>query len=322
MASLISLEDHFISDAMKARSQNLDEFAFHLWPKNLNEKLSSLGDLRISDMDKGEITVQVVSSVPAAEPLDICRETNEQLAAAVEQSRGRLRGFASVPMDNPREAAGELERCIRELGFLGALIPNNAHGKYYDTEEYKEFWGRAEALGVPVYLHPTPPPEATKAIYRGNYPDEVATILSVGGWGWHADTAIHVVKLYASGLFDSFPKLKVVIGHAGEMLPYMITRINARLTRGWGSRKRDLKTVWAENFWITLSGFWDLGPFSCMLRTVAIDRILFSVDYPFEKNESGRDFMTEVRESGLVTEEQWRMIASGNAERLLGLSRS
>ncbi|KEF58348.1 uncharacterized protein A1O9_06274 [Exophiala aquamarina CBS 119918] len=320
MASLISLEDHFISDAMKARSQNLDEFAFHLWPENLNEKLSSLRDLRISDMDKGEIIVQVVSSVPSSEPLDICKETNDQLAEAVEQSYGRLRGFASVPMDSPKEAAGELERCIRELGFLGALIPNNAHGKYYDTGEYEEFWGRAEALGVPVYLHPTPPPEATKATYRGNYLDEVATILSVGGWGWHADTAIHIVKLYASGLFDSFPKLKVIIGHAGEMLPYMITRINSRLTKGWGSRKRDLKTVWAENLWITVSGFWDLGPFSCMLRTVAIDRILFSVDYPFERNESGRDFMATVRESGLVTEEQWRMIASGNAERLLGIS--
>ena len=322
MASLISLEDHFISDAMKARSQNLDEFAFHLWPKELNEKLSSLGDLRISDMDKGEISVQVVSSVPAAEPLDVCRETNEQLAEAVKQSRGRLRGFGSIPMDSPREAVEELGRCIRELGFLGALIPNNAHGKYYDTEEYRGFWAGAEALDVPVYLHPTPPPEATKAVYRGNYADEIATILSVGGWGWHADTAIHVVKLYASGLFDSFPKLKVIIGHAGEMLPYMITRIDARLTRGWGSWERDLKTVWAENIWITLSGFWDLGPFSCILRTVAMDRILFSVDYPFEKNESGRDFMTMVRESGLVTEEQWRMIASGNAERLLGVYRT
>lgn len=322
MASLISLEDHFISDAMKTRSQNLDEFAFHLWPKELNEKLSSLGELRIDDMDKGEILVQVVSSVPAAEPLDICRETNEQLAEAVKQSCGRLRGFATIPMDSPREAAEELGRCIREFGFLGALIPNNAHGKYYDTEEYEEFWAKAQALDVPVYIHPTPPPEATKATYRGRYPDEVATILSVGGWGWHADTAIHVVKLYASGLFDTFPKLKVIIGHAGEMLPYMITRINARLTRGWRSRERDLRTVWAENIWITLSGFWDLGPFACILRTVAIDRILFSVDYPFEQNESGRDFMTTVRDSGLVTEEQWRMIASGNAERLLGISRT
>ena len=113
MAPLISLEDHFTSDAMKARSQNLDEFAFNLWPKDLNDKLSSLGDLRISDMDKGEIFIQVVSSVPAAEPLDICKETNEQLAEAVKQSRGRLRGFATVPMDSPREAAEELERCIR-----------------------------------------------------------------------------------------------------------------------------------------------------------------------------------------------------------------
>ena len=272
-------------------------------------------------MDKGEIALQVVSSVPTPEMLEICKETNSQLAEAIKKSNGRLAGFATVPIGDPKAAADELERCVRDLGFVGALIPNHSHGHYFDTDDYRHFWQRAEALDVPVYLHPSPPSETTKLLYKGNYPDEVATILSVGGWGWHADVAVHFIKLYASGLFDACPRLKIVLGHAGEMLPYMITRVGARLTRGWGSRERDLTTVWAENVWITLSGFWDLAPFSCLIRSVAMDRILFSVDYPFEKNESGRDFMTKVKESGLVSQEQWEMIAYRNAETLLGVRR-
>ena len=321
MATFISLEDHFVSKAMLAGSQNLDDFAFHLWPTETQDKLRSLEKLRLEDMDSGEIALQVVSGIPCSEPFETCKQTNDQLAEAIKTSGGRLAGFATVPVGEPEHAANELERCARELGFVGVLIPNHAHGRYFDTDEYRQFWSRAEQLDLPVYLHPCPPTDAVKSLYQGNYPAEVATILSVGGWGWHADVAVHFIKLYASGLFDAHPKLKIVLGHAGEMLPYMIARIDARLTKGWGARQRDLKTVWAENVWVTISGFWDFAPFVCLLRSVAMDRILFSVDYPFEKNEAGRDFMTKVRDSGLVSEKEWQMIAFRNAEALLRIAR-
>ncbi len=306
---------------MEAGSQNVDDFGFHLWPTQLLSQLSSLEDIRIEDMNHGEIALQVVSSIPCSEPADICRDTNKQLAGAVKKSQGRLAGFATLPMDDPSAAAQEYEHSIRCHGFVGAMIPNHAHGKYYDTDGYRIFWRQAAALHLPVYIHPCPPSEALKPLYRGNYPDKIATILSVGGWGWHADTAVHFIKLYCSGIFDEFPNLKIVIGHAGEMLPYMINRVNARLERGWGARRRDLKTVWRENLWITISGIWDLAPFSCLIRSIPMDRIMFSVDWPFEKNETGREFMKTVRDSGIITEEEWEMISWKNAEKLLGVKR-
>ena len=320
MANLISLEDHFTSRAMLS-SPNVESFRFDLFPKDTQEKLLSVGSRRIQDMDAGEISLQVVSSIPAPESLEICQGTNNQLDEAVRDSEGRLAGFAMLPMAEPIAAAQELERCVRKLGFLGALIPNHADGKYYDSDEYRVFWKQAERLDVPIYLHPSPASTAAKPFFEGNYPEQFAVMLSSGGWGWHADVALHFLKLFGSGLFDACPKLKLVLGHAGEMLPYMINRVNRRLGHGFGSINRKLLTVWAENIWITISGIWDLGPFACLLQSVPMDKILYSVDYPFEKNEAGRDFMALVKKSGLVSSDQWELIAHGNAEKLLKLQR-
>lgn len=329
MAIFISLEDHFLSQAAltQASDDNGSDFAFNLWPAELQSQLSSLSDSRISDMDSGQVALQVVSSIPTSPPLDICIQTNDQLASAIhgppyDNSNGRLAAFATLPMSSPLEAASELSRCVESLGFLGALIPNHAaDGRTYDTLAHRPFWCRAQDLDVPIYLHPCPPETSSSSRFSGDLigPD-VATMLSMGGWGWHADVALHFIKLYASGLFDACPRLKLVLGHMGEMLPAMITRIDGRITRLAG-RERGLRQVWAENVWITVSGIWDLAPFACAIRSVALDRIMFSVDYPFERNETGRDFMTKVRGSGLVTEEEWEMIAFGNAEKLLRIKR-
>ena len=318
MMPFISLEDHFASEAIRS-SQNVGRFGFDLFPIEVQENMYSLSDRRIRDMDKGNVSLQVVSSIPASEPLDICRKTNDQLAAAVKASGGRLAGFAMLPMGDPQAAADELERCVKELGFLGALIPNHAGGQYYDSDPYRHFWKRAQDLDIPIYLHPTPPASKARVNYEGNYPPQVTTILSQQGWGWHSDVALHVIKLYASGLFnpDVCPHLKLVIGHMGEMLPFMIQRINTRLNSNWKPQERTLLTVWAENIWITISGMWDLAPFACLIRATSMDRILYSVDWPFESNEAGMKFMEEVEKSGLVDDREFEMIAYRNAETLL-----
>ena len=321
MPTFISLEDHFASEATLAAPERLEPFAFHLWPEKLSQQLSSLGDIRIGDLDSGDIALQVVSALPITEPLKTCVLTNTQLARAVANSRGRLAAFASLPMADPTAAATELERCVRDSHFLGALIPNHAEGNYYDGDTYRPFWSAAEKLQIPIYLHPCTPHNTLQSIYPGNFSPEVTTILSQGGWGWHADVALHLLKLYASGLFDLYPKLKIVLGHAGEMLPYMVKRITGRISRGLPTLRRSFPTVWAENVWVTISGVWDLASFACLIRAVAADRILFSVDYPFESNQAGAQFMDELRHSGLVTPEQWDMVAFGNAEKLLDVTR-
>ena len=314
----ISLEDHFASEALRS-SPNVGRFGFDLFPTRVQEDMYSLSERRIQDMDKGNVSLQVVSSIPATESLDICQKTNNELAAAVKESGGRLAGFAMLPMGDPQAAAGELKRCVKGLNFLGALIPNHAGGQYYDSDAYRLFWKQAQDLDVPIYLHPTPVAAQGRVNYEGNYPPQVTTILSQQGWGWHADVALHVIKLYASGLFNPnvCPRLKLVIGHMGEMLPFMIQRINTRLNANWKSQERTLLEVWAENIWITISGMWDLAPFACLIRATSMDRILYSVDWPFESNEEGRNFMQEVQTSGLVSRQEWEMIAHRNAETLL-----
>ena len=318
MIPSITLEEHYISEAVRS-SVSVTKLALDKHPPAVSENIIELGAKRIANMDQGGIALQVISHVPAVENLEICQKANRQLAAAVSAHAKRFAGFAFLPMADPAAAADELERCVKEAGFVGTLIPSHAAGVYYDGAAYDVFWERAQQLNVPVYLHPCPPSTTQREHFTGNYPDEVAQLLSTQGWGWHADVALHVLRLYTSGLFDRFPRLQLVIGHMGEMLPFMVERIEARLTNNWGSRTRGWMTVWNENLWITTSGMFTLGPFACLIRTAKIERIMYSVDYPLEDNMDGSRFLEEVRKTGWLTEEQFEMFAYKNAERLLNV---
>jgi len=233
MLPTITLEEHYISEAVRS-SESVTKLALHQFPPSVQVNLFDIGKNRIKDMNEGGISLQVISHIPALEQLETCQKANNQLVEAVKAHPTRFAGFAFLPMADPSAAATELERCVKELGFVGTLIPNHAGGTYYDGEAYYPFWERAQELDIPVYLHPTPPSTAQREPFKGNYPDDVAQLFSMQVWGWHADVALHLLRLYASGLFDKFPKLKLVIGHMGEMLPFMIERIEARLTQNWG----------------------------------------------------------------------------------------
>jgi predicted TIM-barrel fold metal-dependent hydrolase len=155
--------------------------------------------------------------------------------------------------------------------------------------------------------------------YGGEWISEAAAgSMASSGLGWHSETALHVLRLFASGLFDRRPRLKIVVGHMGEMIPFMLQRIE-KLSRRWGTFERDFGTVYNENIWITTSGVWSLDPMRCILANTRLDHILYSVDYPFVSNEAGLGWMRELEQSGLVDEEQLRAIAYGNAEKLLGI---
>ncbi len=283
-------------------------------------KLEDLGPLRLEEMAKGGVSLQVVSHGPGLSCAGAQQSViaNNQLAATVEANPSRFAGFAVLPMAEPQDAASELRRCVKELGFVGALVDNHAGGRYYDAEEFWCIFEAAQELDVPIYLHPTWPGEQIRPIYEGNYARGAALSLAASGFGWHADTGLHILKLFAAGLFDRYPRLKIIIGHMGEMLPFVLERI-MQLSPRWGPRTRDFKTVYDENIWITTSGCWSINPMATIVRNTKMDHILFSVDYPFAKNEDGLTFMEELRKSGLVTEDQFRMIAYGNAEKLLGV---
>lgn len=316
---LIALEEHFLSTAVLDAFDSQYQEQFKAIPQ-AKEKLKDLDGLRLSEMDKGKVSMQVISHAcaPGGPSPEDCRHGNDQLAAAVRKHPDRFAGFAVLPVAYPEECAKELERSVKELGFVGALIDNHVNGTFFDGSDYDVMWRKAEELDVAIYLHPTWPAENMQPMYSGNFTAGASRSLGASGWGWHTETGLHILRLYAAGVFDRFPKLKIIIGHFGEMLPFSLQRI-CNLSVRWGDQQRKLRQVWDENIWITTSGVWSLDPLRCILGNTRIDHILFSVDYPFEKNENGLKWMEELEESGLVTKEELEMIAYKNSEKLLKL---
>lgn len=270
---LIALEEHFTGQAVAKRPSAADHPQYML-PQAIREKLEDLGEGRFREMELGNVSVQVVSHIPVVEPPEICAAVNDQLFKAVKASKGRLRAFGLLPMAHPEAITAELERCVKSLGFLGAVIINHANGRYYDDPAYWPMWEKAQELDVPITLHPTT--AADMVAHKGNYDHQVQTLLAGPALRWHVDTAAHVLRLYGSGLFDAFPRLKLILGHDGETLPFSMDRIASVFAHRWGGNKRDFRTVWNENCWITNSGMFEMAPFECCLKVCKPDRIMYS----------------------------------------------
>lgn len=315
MKSIITLEEHFASPKVINSSVEAKAHYAH-FPDRILTKLTDLGDQRVTNL--GGVTKQVISHGPGDVDAALCAQVNDDLAAAVKANPTRLAGFAMLPMREPAAAASELERCVTSLGFVGALIENHLNGVFYDDEKFWPVFAAAERLDVPLYIHPTFASDSMGEHYKGNYPDSVALALSAFGWGWHAETGHHILRLFAAGLFDRFPRLKIVIGHMGELLPFQLDRC-VGVSERWEKKKRGLREVWRENIWVTTSGMFTLTPLKCLLETTSIDHVLFSVDYPFSSNETGCAFLEEIKKSGLLTEDELERFAYKNAEELLKL---
>lgn len=320
---IITLEEHFLSTAAE-EAPNANNDIFKSMPA-LYTNLVDLDSHRITDMDQGQVTKQVISHAPGDLSLAQCRSANDQLAAATQRHPERFAGFAELPMESPPEAAKELHRTCAPvseggLGFVGALVDSHTDkGTYYDNPSYDVLWEEATRLDVPIYIHPTWPSAQMNATHSSPHvSDAVNGAILAFGFGWHSDVAMHVLRLYGAGVFDRFPGLKVVIGHMGEMIPYMLQRIE-RVSARWGLR-RSFREVWDGNLWVTTSGNWSLDPLACMLRNTKRDRIMYSVDYPFAKSVDGLAWLRELEESGMVTEDELEGIRWKNAASLLKLS--
>ena len=315
---MIALEEHYIAKSI-GKPEALFEAMYSHFPASVTEKLFDLDTLRIPAMNTGSISVQIISHVPADASAEVCPKANDELAEAVKRNPDRYAAFAMLPMSDPPAAAKELERCVTKLGMVGAMIDNHlSDGTYYDGAEFWPVFQVAERLDVPLYIHPSTQTEERRKAFAGNYSKEVEMALAHWGFGWHAATATHVLRLFAAGVFDQYPKLKIVIGHMGELLPFTLERTD-RFSKTWGPKK-GLKQVWDENIWITTSGMFSVNQMATMLRNMPLDHIMYSVDYPFEQNESGLKFMEDLKESGLVTKEQFKAIAYKNAAKLLKIN--
>jgi predicted TIM-barrel fold metal-dependent hydrolase len=328
----ITLEEHYATPAFldgpgrslkeQARASQARPGVGLNFPR-LVEQLCDIGDRRIAEMDAAGIDLQVLSlTAPGVEQLDadeavgLACKINDQLGEAVRRYPTRLAGFATLPTAAPDIAAGELERTVREYGFKGAVINGHTRGRYLDDPFFWPILERLETLQVPFYLHPAIPPQPViQASYTGNFSPEVSAQLAASGWGWHIETAIHVLRMILSGVFDRYPSLQLIIGHLGEALPFMLPRLDHNLPTPMTKLKRPIGAYLRENLYYTFSGFNFLQNFLDLLLQVGVDRILFSADYPYSSMEAARTFLEQLPVSPADRER----IAHGNAERLLGL---
>lgn len=327
----ITLEEHFATTTFldgpgrptREQAQSKANPQAAAGAARLIDKLCDLGDGRMADMDAAGIDMQVLSlTAPGVEQLEadeavkLARDSNDRLAEAVQRNPGRFAGLASLPTADPETAAKELERVVGEHGFKGAVINGHTRGRYLDDKFFWPILAKAETLQVPIYLHPTPPPQQMiDASYAGNYAPQVTALLSRAAWGWHIETAIHVLRLILSGAFDQYPGLQVVIGHLGEGLPFMMPRMDLILTKEVTGLAHPVGTYLRENIYYTISGFNFTQSFLDLLLQVGIDRIIFSADYPYGSMEAAYTFLAQLPIS--VTDKE--RIAHVNAERLLRL---
>ena len=313
----ITLEEHYASPAfMEGPGRGLKGNT------ELVEQLCDLDDRRITAMDAAGIDVQVLSlTTPGVEQLDateavaLAREANDCLADAVRRHPNRFAGFAALPTAAPDIAADELERMVREHSFKGALINGHTRGRYLDDKFFWPILERAEALQVPLYLHPTPPPQPVLEAYYAGFAPEVTARLATGSWGWHIETATHVLRLILGGAFDRYPSLQLVIGHLGEGLPFMLPRIDFTLPTDVTKLDRPIGAYLRENVHYTFGGFNWTQPFLDLLLQVGVDRIMFSTDHPYRSMAVARTFLDQLPVSATDRDR----IAHGNAERLLRL---
>jgi uncharacterized protein len=296
-----------------------------VWSQVLKrDELADLGAARIADMDASGITVQVLSVagpgadlVPGQAGVDLARAYNDALAEACTRNPDRYRGFAHLPMLAPDAAADELERAVRQLGFRGMLVNGATDGRFLDDPVFEPILAQAETLDVPIYIHPGIPGPAVRSAYYDRLPGNFGFTMALAAWGWHAETAVHTLRLVFSGALDRHPKLTIVIGHMGEALPFMLDRIDETTTAEAKQRlRRSARETILDQVWITTSGFFTLPPFMAALLSFGVDRIMFSVDYPFASNARARAFLDALPVSPADREK----IAHGNADRLLRLT--
>lgn len=326
MQGKIALEEHFAIDQTVIDSEQM-EGGTGAWSK-IRERLLDTQDLRLAEMDRSGIELAILSlNAPTiqaitdkAEAIDLARKANDALAEKIAKRPDRFAGFAALPMQDPEAASQELVRCVDELGFVGALVNGFSQvdtadsAVYYDIPDYRPFWACVHDLDVPFYLHPRAPIPSQKLAYEGH------PWLTNSVWGFGAETSLHALRLIASGLFDDFPRLQIVLGHLGEGIPYDIWRMDhriARTPRGYPAKKTASEYLRA-NFNFTTSGNFSDPTLRCALAEMAVDRIMFSVDYPFEQSVDAASWFDNTE----MTDEDRLKIGRTNAIKLFKLDLS
>jgi len=322
---IIAIEEHFTTAVYRQHVGATEYRNFFLSSRSaqvghdIPAQLFDLGDERLRHMDAAGIDMQVLSfGAPGPQgfgkeiAIPMARDANERLYEAVNAHPDRFAGFAALPTADPDEATRELERTVKELGFKGAMIHGHQQGSFLDDKKYWSIFECAQALEVPIYLHPTVPhPDAVNAYFKG------FEELRGSPWGFAIDTSCHFLRIMFAGVFDAYPRLKIILGHLGEGLPFAMHRLNDHSYQAAarrGLKKTPLQYI-KDNLVVTTSGNWYEPAFVCTLLALGADAIIWAVDWPYEANSVGMDFFAKLSLNDIDKEK----IAHRNAEKLLRL---
>ncbi len=333
---LITIEEHFTSQEIidanakysylkpKPVGKMAEAMSFFASRRLIGQDLLDIDRKRLPHMDEYGIGMQILSYtapvddvVPADEAVRICREANDILAQRVAEHPDRFRAMATLPMADPEAAAAELERTVKELGFVGVLLTGQYKGRFYDEPEFLPIFAKAAELDVPVYWHPDfVKSEIIEYYYMSDsYSAIVGAEFGSAGFGWHLDVGIHVARMVLSGIFDKYPNLKFVSGHWGEDIPAFLERMDYMLDQEKTGLKKKVSDYYKENIWFTPSGIMSGMQLDYFVKLVGTEHIIWSEDYPYIKNQPLRFFL----DKSDLTPEQKYAIARGNAEKIYKL---
>jgi gamma-resorcylate decarboxylase len=322
MQGKVTLEDHFAIESTLGDSQ---PFGSHVWSE-LRHRLLDFQDQRLRLMDESGVEIMIASlNAPAIQGIadakqaaEVAGRANDMLAAEVAKRPDRFVGVAALPMQEPEMATRELQRCIKDLGFKGALVNGYSQTTdpsrvlHYDLPQYRPFWRALESLDVPFYLHPRPP-SVPSPLYEGH------SWLLGPTWSFAAETSVHALRLIGSGLFDEHPRLKIILGHLGEGLPYYLWRIDNR--NNWMKAphkyagRKPVASYFRANFYLTTSGHFSTPALIDAVAEIGAERVMFSVDYPFEDFSDAADWFDHAE----INEADRRKIGRTNAMKLFKL---
>jgi predicted TIM-barrel fold metal-dependent hydrolase len=306
---VIAIEEHYSDPAFHHTLGRLGALA---------ERLKQMEGVRLQEMDEAGIDVQVLSNtgpgtqfMEPAKAAELAPLVNDRLYEAVKRHPTRLAAFAMLPTPDPKAAAAELERCVTKMGFKGAMVHGLTHGKFIDDPQFWPIFERAQALDVPIYLHPAEPHPKVIEVYYKDYLQRYPALITAP-LGYTVETAVAGVRMVLSGVFEKYPRLKVILGHMGEGIPFLLWRIDHTL-KNPGNAPIEFREVFSKHFWITTSGFFSDPAMVCSMMELGVDRIIFSIDWPWGNNRQGVDWFDRMQ----LSAEDKAKIWSGNVEKLL-----
>jgi 2,3-dihydroxybenzoate decarboxylase len=314
---VIAIEEHYYDDEITAQFEGIDARTGGF----VRDKLEEVGDARLKSMDEAGIDVQVLShGAPSTQKMDaetgvrVAAAANDRLAELIAVHPDRFAGFAALPTADPQASADELERSVNTLGLKGAMIHGLTGGEhFFDKQQFWPIYERAQALDVPLYIHPANIHPTVAEIYLSDYSKAYPGILNAG-WGFTMETATAGIRIVLSGVLDAYPDVKIILGHLGETLPFLLWRIDMAVNRP-GNDGMAFRDAFCSHFHITTSGFFSDPALLCSIQEMGADRTLFAIDYPFVPNEPGPQWMERL----MLNAEDKAKILHGNAEKLLGL---